>query len=149
MDDDSSQERRLAARLERQLRMLTSGLAAEAVRAGVSTAEWLALCQLEETPGISLKALAAGLHMRVSTTSRLLQGLVDRGLVQSRRVSDNKRTYAIELTPLGSRIQKTAKPSPLGPTRQSICRLSGQDLATVVRILDECLDRQFSEAKVR
>ncbi|TWT20302.1 MarR family transcriptional regulator [Luteimonas marina] len=137
--DDAMQDRlRLLAQLERQIRMLGDGLAAETTAGGVSPIEWLALCWLHDHPGVPLTALAEGLHMHMGTASRLLQSLTDRGFVESHRLSDNRRRYAISLTPLGRRMQ-AAEPCPHGRMRRALHRLSDEDLATVSYILAGCL----------
>lgn len=138
--DDAMQDRlQLLAQLERQIRMLGDGLAAETTAGGVSPIEWLALCWLHDHPGGPLTALAEGLHMHMGTASRLLQSLTDRGLVESHRLSNNRRRYAISLTPLGRRLQAAAELCPRGRMRRALHSLSDEDLATVSCILAGCL----------
>jgi DNA-binding MarR family transcriptional regulator len=78
-----------------------------------------------EHPGISQAELARATDTAATLTGRLLQTLLDRGLVRRARSEEDRREYVLELTVAGQR------------TRKRVEEARGRFAARVVAVLDE------------
>lgn len=112
-------------------------------RTGVGGAQMWALSLIAATPGLGIKALAAGMDIRQSTASNLVKGLIERGLVAPRRGQADRRTIELELLPPGQALLASA-PGPFsGVLPDALARLDRatlerlhQDLGAVVDLLE-------------
>lgn len=76
---------------------------------GLASSEWFVLGELERHVSISLRNLARASAVSVSVASRAVTRLVAAGLVDARRVADNKRLSAISITDAGVRFLEKAR----------------------------------------
>jgi DNA-binding MarR family transcriptional regulator len=64
---------------------------------------------LHKRPGMTLSDLADQLALTLSATSRLIDGLVAKGLVARRIPAGNRRTIALQLTQAGTKLHAHAR----------------------------------------
>ena len=70
-------------------------------RSGLTVPQFRALCYLTTAPGTSLSAVADFVGLSLPAMSRLVDGLVDKGLMQRRPCSDDRRQVRLSITPPG------------------------------------------------
>jgi DNA-binding MarR family transcriptional regulator len=68
---------------------------------GLSLPQFRSLAFLRRQPGSSLNGLAEHLGLSAASTSKLVDGLVERGLVQRQEGAVDRRKIQLELTPEG------------------------------------------------
>jgi DNA-binding MarR family transcriptional regulator len=69
-----------------------------------SMSEIRAMARISENPGISITLLAADLDLKASTTSTLVEALVESGFVLRSTVPTNRRQLQLELTEQGRAV---------------------------------------------
>jgi DNA-binding MarR family transcriptional regulator len=70
-------------------------------RSGLTVPQFRTLCFLTDTPGSSLSAVADFVGLSLPAMSRLVDGLVDKGLMQRRPCRDDRRQVRLSITPPG------------------------------------------------
>ena len=100
-------------------------------RAGIGGAQFWALGVIGERPGIGVTELARAMHVHQSTTSNLVRGLVERGLVRTAREGSDRRAVQLHLTPQASPVLERAPGPYAGVLPQALERL---DAATLARL---------------
>ena len=70
----------------------------------VTFAQCLVLLEVDEAKQVSVGGLASELRLDVSTLSRSIETLVQKGLVERRRSDEDRRTVHIVLTDEGTRV---------------------------------------------
>lgn len=70
-------------------------------RSGLTVPQFRTLCFLTTAPGSSLSAVADFVGLSLPAMSRLVDGLVDKGLMQRRPCSDDRRQVRLSITPPG------------------------------------------------
>jgi DNA-binding MarR family transcriptional regulator len=98
---------------------------------GVSVVQLRALTLLLEAGEANLAALAEGMGVTVSTTSRLVDRLVAAGLVERRTAAHTRREIALRLTDLG---------------RRTVDRYDGLRLTELRRCIDALSDTERAGA---
>lgn len=88
--------RQESRKLVRELGMLTLSQPTR----GCSDTQWHALIEAQQTPGITSKELSGRLLLSPSATSRLVEGLVESQLIETRPSTD-KREKGLHITSLG------------------------------------------------
>ena len=78
-------------------------------RAGLSVPQFRALCFVDRYDGASLSAVAEHLDLSLPTVSRLVDGLVQRGYMQRRSSSDDRRHVALSLRSRGLEVMRAAR----------------------------------------
>ncbi|WP_367401278.1 MarR family winged helix-turn-helix transcriptional regulator [Paraconexibacter antarcticus] len=98
-----------------------------------------ALKLVSEAPGCSNAQLAAALSLSHSSTVRLLNRLVDGGLVERRAATDG-RAVALHPTPAGQRRVEAALASRRAAMQDVLRRLDSEDVAHLERIAATLLE---------
>src|SRR5437763_9991505 len=75
---------------------------------GLSVPQFRALCLLARFPTASLSHVAEHLGSSQPSASRLISGLVTRGLVAREECADDRRQVTLVLTPKGKQVQASA-----------------------------------------
>jgi DNA-binding MarR family transcriptional regulator len=75
---------------------------------GLSVPQYRALCVLASFPEVSLSHVAEHLGSSQPSASRLISGLVTRGLVARKECSDDRRQVTLLLTDKGKSVQAAA-----------------------------------------
>lgn len=133
-------EERLSELLERQVRALVAAFDADDARPEISPPNWRILCFLGQQQDVSLRQLAEGAYLTVTNASRRMQKLVALGWVEMNSAPDSRRSYAINITPLGRQVHERAERI-RAKELNAISGLSGDELRLVTRILGKCLDK--------
>lgn len=90
---------------------------------GIGGAQVWALGVIAEHPGLAVGALARAMHIHQSTASNLVRGLVERGLVQTERGAEDRRTVYLRLLPAGSELLARAPGPHAGVLMQALREL--------------------------
>ena len=122
--DDSP---RLGHLLKQAYLQFTGLTSAALVPLGITAMEWAALLRFDEEPSLSQAGLARLLGMDRTTMVALIDQLEDKGLVNRRPHSDDRRKNAIELTATGRSIKKRAAALVDGCERQFLAALTKSD----------------------
>jgi DNA-binding MarR family transcriptional regulator len=117
-------------------------------RAELSVPQFRALVFLSHSEDASLSAMAAHLGLSLPATSRLAEVLVQRGLMERRSRSSDRRCVSLSLTARGRATYRAA----LRATRAAIARrcdtLTADELSMVSQAM-EILNRVFSSESCR
>lgn len=98
---------------------------------GIGGAQLWALGVIGAQPGLGMNALALAMHVHQSTASNLVRGLVERGLVLTRRDETDRRAVRLELLPAGHDALARA-PGPINGLLPHA--LNTLDVATLARL---------------
>jgi DNA-binding MarR family transcriptional regulator len=71
---------------------------------GLSVPQFRTLVQLRRFPSASLSSVSEGLGSSAPTTSRIISGLVSKGLVVRKTCSRDRRQVSLHLTPRGQAV---------------------------------------------
>ncbi|WP_437277466.1 MarR family transcriptional regulator [Sorangium sp. So ce375] len=103
-----TKQRTLGSPVERFTRMMFSRIIAELARAlheeDFSVAQVAALHLVDQEGPVRVTALATSLGLSASAGSRLVDGLVQRGLLARQEDPEDRRARTLALTPLGRRF---------------------------------------------
>ena len=112
-DEASTRVMDALRRLVRELSASARAGASLGAGGGISGARLFVMRQVEASPGLSIRELAARTHARQSTVSEVVSRLVEAGLVTRRASPTDARQAALSLTARGRRAMSGA-----GPTAQ-------------------------------
>lgn len=79
-------------------------IAAKNLTQGFTLPQLRAMGIIRQRPNESLSTISLHLSLTVSSVSRLIDGLVERGLVQRETVPDNRRQVSLKLTSAGDEV---------------------------------------------
>ena len=116
----------------------------ETVAYGVSVSGAYALRALDQHGPLTMGALAAELHVTVSTASRVVDQLVGQGLVRRRQDADDRRVWRVEPSAAGRRIWSRIAAELHAIDREILASLSPSEREAVlraVRALGEATER--------
>ncbi len=102
---------------------------------GVSGRELSALRRLQEVGPLSVSQIGTYLYLADSTTSELLDGLEERGLVTRSRSGGDSRVAHVALTPAGQALVAQAPLGGIGLLRQRLRSLPPEEAMAVARAL--------------
>ena len=77
--------------------------------AGLSVPQFRSLCFVERYDGASLSAVAEHLDLSLPTVSRMVNGLVQRGFLQRRSSSDDRRHMSLSVRARGKAVMQAAR----------------------------------------
>jgi DNA-binding MarR family transcriptional regulator len=77
------------------------------LRKGLSLPQFRVLVQVNARRGVSLSSLAEHLGGSLPTTSRIVSGLVNKGLLARKGCTDDRRQLALEITERGEGMLRT------------------------------------------
>lgn len=109
----------------------------ELKRFGLALNEWRACASLRQLPGQRLMALAEHTSIDASTLSRMVDGLVQRGVLVRERCDDDARAIALRLTAEGETVVDRVIPLAQLYERVMLSGIDGEQ----VRLLRELLRR--------
>ena len=134
----------LAYRLHRLANLASSSAALRYRREfDVSLAEWRSLALLGTDSPLSLNALARAAGLHKSQVSRVVSGLVERGLARRDQDSQDARGVALSLTADGRRLHRRL----IAAAIERDQRLRGVLSRSERDLLDSILDRLDAEAR--
>ncbi len=98
--------------------------------------QWVVIDHIQPKPGISQNDLATDTAKDAPTITRILDLLVDKGLVRRQMSGDDRRKFNIFLTKDGEIIHEKAQAVIGEIRRKSWANLSDEDYEQLVRIMD-------------
>lgn len=104
---------------------------------GISTPEWRTMMLLAEFPGISADRLSEMSKTEKSVVSRLITGLIKRGLVDRSIDANDRRISALKLSLEGRKVYKKVVPKAIEFEEKLRASLPPEDGAALDRILDK------------
>ena len=78
---------------------------------GLTRLKWLAIGILQDKPGLTQSDLANRLELKPAATGRLVDRLVERGLVERRADPDDRRAYRLFITKKSDRLLEDLVPT--------------------------------------
>jgi DNA-binding MarR family transcriptional regulator len=112
---------------------------------GLSVPQFRALALLDRYPTASLSLVAEHLGSSQPSASRLISGLVSRGLVTRREAAEDRRQIALLLTPRGESVLRAAQQATQESVAAEIEKLTGPERATIesaMKMLRAVFDRR-------
>jgi DNA-binding MarR family transcriptional regulator len=103
--------------------------------AGLSVPQFRTLTFLRRTPGASLSAVAEHVGVVLSSMSKLVDGLVARGLVTRTVAADDRRRVTLDLTADGHAALDLARRATLARLEERLAYLSAGEQADVLQAL--------------
>jgi DNA-binding MarR family transcriptional regulator len=98
---------------------------------GVSGAQLWAMSAVVEQPGIRVTDLGKTMAIHQSTTSNLVERLVQAGLLRRERLAKDQRVVQLYPTAKGARLVKKAPSAVRGVLMDGLERLSARELTTL------------------
>jgi MarR family transcriptional regulator, organic hydroperoxide resistance regulator len=101
----------------------------------------LMLVELWREDGVTQAELAARLGVRPPSVTKVLRGLVRRGLVERRSDPDDARVWRVHLTSAGSRMRQPVEHAWHEAERETLARLSQADARRLREVLARAVGR--------
>ena len=105
-------------------------------RGGLSLAQFRSLVRASRQPAATLTDIAEHLGASLPTTSRIVTGMVQKGLIVRRSCRWDRRQVLLDLSPRGKAVLQTARKATQQRMELELQRLSGPDQATVVAAME-------------
>ena len=99
---------------------------------GISVSQCHTLAALGEHGPLTMQALAKYLHLAVSTVTRVVGPLVDRGMLERRTGARDRRICEVALTPRGSELLRTIQGELIAREQAVLARIPAASRAHVV-----------------
>ncbi|EJE52247.1 transcriptional regulator [Acidovorax sp. CF316] len=140
---------RIGIRLVGLARRWRQALDARLSASGLSDATWAPLMHLHELGSdsdVSQSALAAAVGLDGSSLVRLLDILVERGLIERRPHPEDRRVKLVHLTPAGRRTVATLRKQLQAIESELLADIGEQDAQTLLRAFERIEARIASQA---
>jgi DNA-binding MarR family transcriptional regulator len=98
-----------------------------------------AAAAIAANPGISPSALADRLHLDRSTVSNLLRDMQAQGIVQRKRLVEDRRQVSLDLTARGHELTLTAGRPGTGALSRAVRHLDARDTLKLMQALEPLL----------
>lgn len=129
---------------ENFLQVVGSGLAAR--MGGLTPGRFSLLVLLRANPGINQTDLSRGVGVDKSTLTPALDQLEKKGLIQRHRTANDRRTYALSLSPAGEALLSELMVKVMQHEKNIVAGLSPAERATLNRLLKKMAKSLGSEA---
>ena len=103
---------------------------------GISVPQFRVLNFLGRRPGGSLSDAAERVGLSLPATSRLVDGLVERGLLSRGESSLDRRRVTLQLTPRGQELLRTARAGTQAALSDTLASLPPEKRAVIVEALE-------------
>ena len=100
---------------------------------GISVPQFRVLAFLDRAEGASLSAAADRVGLSLPAMSRLIDGLVDRDLVQREESPEDRRRITLQLTSLGRELVRTARAAAQARLAEVLATLPASQRAEVTQ----------------
>jgi len=101
-------------------------------RSGLTVPQFRTLCYLTSAPGTSLSAVADFVGLSLPAMSRLVDGLVDKGLMERRPCSDDRRQVRLSITPPGEAAITEARQLAQAQLAEAVAALTHEQRAALI-----------------
>lgn len=108
---------------------------------GISGAQLWAIQEIADADGIRVGGLARRMALHQSTTSNILDGLEEKGLVRRTRSASDQRVVSLSLTDGGRDLLARAPHPTRGVMPTALRSMSGDDLGALRSALNAVIDR--------
>jgi DNA-binding MarR family transcriptional regulator len=108
---------------------------------GVTIAEWRVMLTLAAEPGVSAAEITNRWAIEKMAVNRAIQRLVDSGYVSRTRDPDDRRSYQLTMTPKGSKLYDKIAPVSNKRYAELISAVSGDELDSMVAVLQKMIRR--------
>jgi len=115
---------------------LLRSIAKKHCNSSLSMPQLRALGFIRRYPSITLSALAEHLGLTVSATSRLVDGLVSRGLMARAIPPENRRKVALTVTPSGLEILNSTVSATQAEFAALLAQFTPEQLGSIVQAMD-------------
>jgi len=102
---------------------------------GISVPQFRVLAFLDRAEGASLSAAADRVGLSLPAMSRLIDGLVDRDLVQREESPEDRRRITLQLTSLGRELVRTARAAAQARLAEVLATLPASQRAEVAQAM--------------
>ncbi len=126
-------------------RALAKGFAAEGL--DVTPEEWTALSILQAVPGLTVSELAARAGRDKTTTTRMLDRLVGKGLAERRNNPNDRRVARLFLGRKGYETWEALQAPVADAVAQTFDGIDGQDVAIMQSVLDRMVRNLRQDGK--
>jgi DNA-binding MarR family transcriptional regulator len=106
-----------------------------AFRRDLSLAQFRTLSLVQRQPAASLSVVAEHLGASLPTASRMVHGLVERGLLARQGCHEDRRQLALAITPKGEALIKTAYEETQGQLKKELDSLSPAQHQTIAEAM--------------
>ncbi len=103
------------------------------------------LCLSETSDGVPMSEIADGLVTRAGDSTRLVDRLVDSGLVTRRQSSDDRRKVLVAATAKGRKVFEEVTAEIKSVHREQFSALSYDEVKTLITLLNKLVWRQGGE----
>lgn len=140
-ETESGENNHLAALLLEAVPLVMRRIRAEmrAHRAGLSVPQFRALGYLHRHPGASLSDVAEHIGLTCASTSKLIDGLVQRKLVTRHLAATDRRRLTLALTAKGNALLASARRATQRGLAQTLARLPADERPGLERALEQLL----------
>jgi DNA-binding MarR family transcriptional regulator len=140
-ETESVTDERLAVLVLEAVPLVMRRIRAEmrAHRAGLSVPQFRALGYLHRHPGASLSDVAEHLGLACASTSKLIDGLVQRKLVTRHTAATDRRRLTLTLTAKGNALLASARQAAQRGLAQTLARLPVGERPGVARAMEQLL----------
>ena len=108
----------------------------ETVAYGLSVSQAYALRALADSGQLAMNALAKELGLTVSSTTRVVDALVERKLVKRSQSPEDRRVWHVALASRGERLWERLEAELLSIDAEVLASLSGAERETLIRTMD-------------
>ena len=112
-------------------------------RGGLSLPQFRALVRIEREPSATITAIAEHLALSVSSTSRLIAGLVGRGFLSRKAAPSDRRQSPVIITAKGRAVLRSARDATCQKLDEVFAALHSREQHVLVEAM-QILRRKFS-----
>ncbi|HEY3375982.1 MAG TPA: MarR family transcriptional regulator [Armatimonadota bacterium] len=114
---------------------------------GVTPAQLDALSFLERHGGCSAKALSEGLRISIPSSTRLVDRLVRKALVDRRESGVDRRLVILSVTPAGRAALRAVREAHVAGLRQALSTFAPSERDTLLQLLERLLLAALNDVK--
>ncbi|MEZ5812544.1 MAG: MarR family transcriptional regulator [Rhizobiaceae bacterium] len=119
---------------------LSAEFHAEVKRRGLKINEWRVLACLVDRPGLMLTELAGLVLFEQSHLTKVIDRMVDQGLVERSKTDDDRRKVLIQITDQGRKIVEPLIVAARHHEKRAVEKLDGAELGLLKHILKKLIE---------
>lgn len=139
---------RVPAHLARRFHQICLGVSAEILGPeNLNPIEYAVLAAINDHPGLDQGGVAVSLGIDTSSTSQMVERLVQRGLVERSIDPSDRRARLLQPTEAGALLRLRLRPELRAAQRKIMAALSEQEQATLINLLVRVLETNDAYAR--